>query len=334
MSKRKINTIQYDLFFSDLNAALNLAYNVRAIRLKWFDRLRELEDIDLHLRQAWIDKGFTEDEVKHNGLTDLSWDLRQLGWSERRHPNEYYELPVLKKIKEGIKPVSDLVFSGFDKNRYPFAERHRFADLVNSMNIERALHNFIKKSSLLGDDPEYFGEHGGTPLEKFILLRRPIPVIPGVYQSQGAENLPTPHIGIFVKLDMSAQDIEAAINDFRYHIAEAQSKKGIKSNFTSNTLTEWAKGSTKNVNQYCSIGLFTQIIPVLAGLQAYDTMVKMGGPQKRGARAKATEITAEFFRQDDPRRDTHKIGQWLDSERKKIEKLAVTLTQSYDLHRL
>ncbi|KGG96077.1 hypothetical protein [Comamonas thiooxydans] len=321
MSKRKIDTIQYNLFFSDLNAALKLAYVVRAIRLKWCDRLEELEEIELQLRKAWVNKGFTEAEVKHNGLTDLSWDLRQLGWSERRSPNEVYERSVLKKIKDSIEPISDSIFSGFDPSRYPFAKRHRFADLVNSINVERTLHKFIEKSSLLGDDPDFWGEHSGTPLEKFILLRRPIPVVPGAYQNQRAESFSTPHIGILVELDMSAQDIEAAIDDFRYHIAEAQSQQRIASDFTSNTLIEWAKGSMQIANQDSPIVVFTQIIPVLAGLQAYDTMEKMGGSQKRGARAQATKATAELFRQDDPRRDPHKIGQWLDAERKKIEKL-------------
>ena len=332
MSKRKIDTIQYNLFFSDLNAALKLAYVVRAIRMRWLDRLEELEKIELQLRKAWVDRGFTEAEVKHNGLTDLSWDLRQLGWSERRSPNEVYERSVLKMIENGINPVSDLVFSGFDTKRYPFAERNRFADLVNSINIERALHKFIEKISLLGDNPEHWGGHSGTPLEKFILLRRPIPVVPGAYQIKQARNISTPHIGILIELNMSAQDIEAAIDDFRYHIADAQSKNRIKSDFTSNALIEWAKGSARISNQDPPIVSFTQIMPVLAGLQAYDTMVKMGGSQKRGARAKATKATAELFREDDPRRDPHKIGQWLDAERKKIETLAGALAQSYSMH--
>ncbi|WP_146257025.1 hypothetical protein [Stenotrophomonas maltophilia] len=326
MSKRKIDTIQYKLFFRDLNAALKLAYVVRAIRLRWRDRFEELEEIELRLRTAWISKGFTEAEVKYNGLTDLSWDLRQLGWSERRNPNELYEESTSKLIEDSIKPISDLVFSGFDPGRYPFARRHRFADLVNSIDIERALSRSIEKLALLGGDPKFRGEESSIPLDNFILLRRPIPVVPGAYQFSRSKDFLTPHIGILVELNMSAQDIEAAIDDFRYHIADAQSKNGIASDFTNSAIMEWAIGSTKTSNENSPVTVFTQIIPVLAGLQAYDTMVKIGGPQKRGSRADATKITAEFFREDDPRRDHHKIGQWLDIERRKIEKLASSLS--------
>jgi hypothetical protein len=328
MTKRTINTIQYNLFFNDLNAALKLAYTVRAIRLTWHGRLEELESIDSQLRQAWVDRGFTEAEVEQNGLTALSWDLKQLGWSERRSPLEVYELHVLKMIKDGIDPISDLVFANFDPSRYPFAARYRFADLVHSIDVEKTLRRFIEKSSQLRDDRDCWGSYSGTPLEKFILLRRPIPVIPGAYQVQRAEAFAPPHIGLLLELDMSERDIEAAIDDFRFHIAEAQSKSGLANSFTNRVFHEWAMGSTAGTDQD-SISVFTQIGPVLAGLQAYDTMKRNGGSQKRGARAKATKATAEFFREKDPRRDSHKVGQWLDAQRKKIETVTQALVQAH-----
>ena len=328
MTKRTINTFQYNLFFNDLNAALKLAYTVRAIRLTWLGRLEELESIESQLRQAWIDRGFNAAEVKHNGLTALSWDLKQLGWSERRSPLEVYAQPVLEKIEKGIKFVSDLVFADFDPSRYPFAARYRFADLVHSIDVEKTLRRFIKKGSQLRDDPDSRGSHSGTPLEKFIFLGRPIPVIPGAYQVQRAKAFTTPHIGLLLELDMSERDIEAAIDDFRFHIAEAQSKNRIASSFANKVFREWPMSSAPEANQD-AISVVTQIAPVLAGLQAYDTMTKNGGSQKRGARAKATKETAEFFQEGDARRDPHKVGQWLDAQRKKIEKTTEALVQAY-----
>lgn len=328
MSKKTINTIQYNLFLNDLNAALKLAYTVRAIRLTWHGHLEELESIESQLRQAWVNRGFTEAEVEHNGLTALSWDLQQLGWSERRSPLEVYERPVLKMIQDSLKPISELVFANFDPSRYPFATRYRFADLVHSVDVEKTLRKFIEKSSLLRDEPDCWGSHSGTPFSKFIFLRRPIPVVPGAYQVQRAEAFAPPHIGLFLELNMSDRDIEAAIEDFRYHIAETQAKSKITSDFTNRVLNEWGKGSTAGTDQN-SISVVTQIGPVLAGLQAYDTMRKIWALQKRGARAKAAKATAEFFREEDPRRDSHKVGQWLDAQRKKIKTVAEALVQVY-----
>lgn len=328
MTKRTIDTIQYNLFFNDLNAALKLAYTVRAIRLTWHGRLEELERIESQLRQAWVNRGFTEAEIEHNGLTALSWDLQQLGWSERRSPLERYERHVLKIIQDSLKPISEAVFANFDPSRYPFATRYRFADLLHPIDVEKTLRRFIEKSSLLGDEPDSWGSHSGTPLYKFILLRRPIPVVPGAYQMQQANGFAPPHIGLCLELNMSDRDIEAAIEDFRYHIAEAQAKRSIKSDFTNRVLTEWGKGSTTGTVQD-SISVVTQIGPVLAGLQAYDTMIKICAPQKRGARAQAAKVTSEFFQEKDPRRDSHKVGQWLDAQRKKIEMVAEALVQVY-----
>lgn len=328
MTTRTIDTTQYNLFFNDLNAALKLAYTIRAIRLAWPSRLEELESLESQLGQAWVDRGFTAEEVEHNGLTALSWDLKQLGWSERRNPLEVYTRPVLKMIEEGIGPISNLVFASFDPSKYPFAARYRFADLVHPIDIENTLRRFIKKSSQLGDAPDCWGSHSGTPLEKFILLRRPVPVIPGAYQVQRATAFTTPHIGLLLELDMSERDIEAAIDDFRFHMAEAQHKSGLANSFTNRVFKEWAKGPAPEPDQD-AISVITQIVPVLAGLQAYDAMIKNGGSQKRGARSEAAKATVNFFREGDPRRDSHKVGQWLDAQRKKIEKAAEALIQAY-----
>lgn len=327
MTKRTINSIQYTLFFNELNASLKLAYTVRAIRFKWPWCLEELERIESQLRQAWVDRGFSTAEVEYNGLTALCWDLNQLGWSERRSPLEVYQKPVLKMIEDSIKPISEIVFANFDSSRYPFAARYRFADLVHPINIEHTLRTFIKKGDKLRDDPDCHGPYIGTPLDKFILLRRPIPVIPGAYQCIKSEELVDPNIGLILKLDMSERDIEAAINDFRFHIAEAQHKCGFSNSFTNKVLTNWSMVSEQEDAQE-SISNVTQIVPVLAGLQAYDTMTENGGREKRGTRAKATKVTAEFFQEGDPRRDEHKIGQWLDIQRKRVVQLATALGQA------
>lgn len=327
MTKRKICTTQYNLFFSDLNAALKLAYTIRVIRLAWPGRLEELENIESQLQQAWVNRGFTVQEVEHNGLTALLWDLNQLGWSERRNPLEVYEKAVSNMIKNGITPISEIVFTNFDSSRYPFAARYRFADLVHPINIEKTLYRFIEKESGLRDEPDCLGYDSGIPLKKFILIRRPIPIIPGAYQCQTIKALDTPNIGLILKIDMSESDIEAAINDFRFHMAEAQSRNVVGNSFTNRVFNEWAMGSASEADQD-SISSVTQIGPVLAGLHAYDLMIKNGGSEKRGARAKATKATAELFQKGDPRRDQHKIGQWLDAQRKKIEKIAEAFAQS------
>lgn len=327
MTKKTINTTQYTMFFNHLNAALGLAYKVRVLRLTWPDHLRELEHLETRLQNAWIDRGFTEAEVKANGLTALSWDLMQLGWSERRDPLEVYEHPVAQMIIHGLEPVAKLVFNGFDPARYPFADRHRFADLTNPIDIEKTLRQFIKKGSQLGDDPDSWG---GTPISKFIPIRPPIPIIPGAYQHQQAKAFETPHIGLLLKLDLPERDIENAINDFRFHLAEAQARSNLGNGFANRVFQAWALGVAPETDQD-AISLVTQIAPVLAGLHAYDTMMNNGGSQKRGARAIAARMTAEYFREGDPRRDSHKVGQWLDTQRRRIEGAKKVFLQSHGL---
>lgn len=319
MTSKSVNTLQYTVFFNDLNAALKLAYTVRVIKRIWPDLFQELQLLENELKQAWIERGFTADEVKANGLTELIWDLKQLGWSERRYPTEVYDTHTFNIIQQGIEPISNEVLSNLDLGRFPFIKRYRVCDLLNSINIEDTLKAYINRGTRLGNGPSSTSLDA-ISLSDFIAVRRPTPVVPGAYQAQRASSLQTPHIALILELGMNDSDIEAAISDFRFHFSQAQHNHGLAGEYANKIFSDWAMGQTQESVEE-PISLITQIAPVLAGLTAYDKMMEFGGIERRGSRARAAKETAALFAQHDPRNDDHKVGKWLGKERQKIENM-------------
>lgn len=321
MTDPHVDTLQYRHFLSELNKALPLELTIRAARLACPEKLEELRGIDAEMRTAWKERGFTEEEVAHNGLAELCWDLTQLGWSERRSPFERWRQDVLQMIRDGVRPICERYLSQMKPENYPFAKRHRYADLVRGMDVDRVLREYLKKYSKLRITPDC----DGVPISNFILsFRAPIPVVPGALQMIRPDRpQQSEYLGVMLRYDMPLEDVRAALLDFQYHYAEFRLQKHDVSDETASRLLDpWGAPSMPSKEDL--VNQAHQVHPKLAGLHSYDRFVAHGGGGTRGARARALEDTIALH-PESVAPDKSRAGKWLDSIRKEVEGLAEEL---------
>lgn len=321
MTNPRVDTLQYRHFLSQLNMALPLELTIRAAKLAFPQKLEELRGIDAAIRTAWEERGFTKEEVEHNGLAELCWDLIQLGWSERRSPFECWPRAVIKMIQDGIHPICDMYLSQVKTGDYPFANRFRYSDLVRGMDVDRVLCEYLNKYSKLRIE----SVENSIPISDFILsFRAPVPVVPGALQNVRLEGLQkSEYLGVMMRYDMSLEDVRAALLDFQYHYAEFRLQQhGLRDETTNRLLDPW--GSLSMPSKDDLVNQAHQVHPRLAGLHSYDRFVVHSGGGTRGARAKAIKDTIAMH-PDSVAPETSRAGKWLDSTRKQVEELAVEL---------
>ena len=323
MTDPQVDTLQYRHFLSDLNKTLPLELMIRAAKLACPEKLEELKDIDAAIHAAWVERGFTDAEVVHNGLAELCWDLTQLGWSERRSPCERWRPDVHKMITGGVAPICEKYLSQLNPEDYPFAKRHRYADLVRGIDVDRVLREYLKKYSKLRISPD--GD--GVPISNFIVssFRAPVPVVPGALQmiryddaSQRSE-----YLGVLLRYDMCLEDVRAALLDFQFHYAEFRlNEHYLRDGTTMRLFDPWGKPSMPSRDDL--VNQAHQVHPRLAGLYCYDRFVSHGGGTTRGARARAIKDTIELH-PESVVPDSNLAGKWLDSTRREVEELAEQL---------
>lgn len=322
MTKPHADTPQLRHFLLDLNQAIPLELMIRAARLACPQKLEELRGIDAAMRNAWQARGFTAEEVEHNGLADRCWDSMQLGWSERRSLFERWPLDVIEMIEDGTEPICQLYRDRVKLEDYPFARRHRYADLLRGINVGRVLREYLKKENELLQAPDA----DGVPFSKFIhSFRAPVPVVPGARQqircSDGSE--PSEYLGLMLRYDMPLKDVRAALRDFEYHYAAFRLGEHNLSDDTAHRLLDrWGSPSMPSKDEL--INQFNQVRPTLAGLHLYDRFVAHGGEGTRGARSRAVkDLKAQY--PDGRQPDENLAGKWLDTTREEIEGLAEEL---------
>ncbi|MGY6270615.1 hypothetical protein ACXIUT_13050 [Achromobacter denitrificans] len=323
MTEPQIDTLQYREFLRRLNKALPLELTIRAARLACPRQFEALAQIDMEIRTAWTQRGFTEAEIVHDGLAERCLDRIQLGWSERRSPFEIWPAEVAGLIAEGIHSICEEYRGRIVPESYPFARRYRYADLVRGMDVDRVLKDYLAKLQKLRLEPE--GD--GIPLGNFVLsFREPIPVVPGAVQMICDDAQQPEYLGLMLRYDMPLSDVRAALLDFEYHYAEFRIREhGLRDETSQRLLDSWALPGPPSREDL--VGQAHQVHPKLAGLHSYDRFIGHGGPDARGARARALDETIGFHPESlAPERS--RAGKWLDNTRKDIERIAEALRDS------
>lgn len=321
MTDAYVNTVQYRVLLSDLNKALPLELLIRAVKLEYPEKLEKLKDIDEEIRIAWTERGFTEEEVDHNGLAELCWDITQLGWSERRRPFEVFPREVIKLIQDGVSPICETYLRQVKLEDYPFAQRYRYADLVRGMNIEYVLLQFLERYAKLREDPGTYG----VPIGNFVLsARAPVAVVPGALQHaclSGPKQ--SEYLGVMLRYDMPLEDVHAALLDFQYHYAEFRLRKNKTSDEVANRLLDpWGNPSMPSTDDH--LYQYNQLHPHLAGLYCYDRFVARGGKESKGAQTRAREDTVALY-SEAIAPELNSVGKWLKSTGDRVAEIAAQL---------
>lgn len=320
MTDPQVKTLQYRDFLSNLNKALPFELEVRAINRVYPKKMEKLRGIDAEIRAAWTEYGFNEAEVEQLGLAELSWDFVQLGWSERRQPFERFAEDILDDINAGLQPIHKQTLSQVTLADYPFARRHRYADLVRCMDVGRVLRDYLQSYDRLRrrDGPD------GIPIGDFILsFKAPIAVIPGALQRvrlDGPQN--SEYLGLMLRYDMPLEDVHAALLDFQHHYAEFRLSTDRMRNdpVASRLLDPWGDPAKPSRDEL--VKQAHQIHPKLAGLYCYDRFVAHGGEGTRGARVRAIKDTIAQHLYSTSEREENSVGKWFDTIKEVVDELA------------
>src|SRR6202035_3368901 len=79
MSKRIIDNTLYRHVLSTINRALFLEYAIRATQARHPTEMRKLRELDLKIRQFWIEAGLKDVEINSDDFMDFAWDCIQIG---------------------------------------------------------------------------------------------------------------------------------------------------------------------------------------------------------------------------------------------------------------
>lgn len=322
MTSPSFDTLQYRHLLADLNAALPIELTIRAVRSVFPGRLDVLRQIDAQMRQAWRDGGFTDEEIAADAHVDACWDLIQLGWVERRSPFETWShLPdggrEIERLRARIAQEFEPQVSLHD---FPFAVRHRYADLVNGMDLERVLREYHRKQTPLRAQPE-----GNTiPVENFLWsIRRPIAVHPGALQNVALSETEHAYVGIMLRHDMTLDDVRGALREFEFHYARFRIwRHGRSRDEVANRLLEpWA--APPRPTRQDAVNQANQVLSSLNGLYCYDRLCVHHKDKPRGALSRAIEDTLALGNLPETQKGT--VQKQFEATRRQISRLEKSL---------
>ncbi len=279
MSKPKIDNTLYYHTKSLLNGILPLEYAIRAFRENDHSSYQYLSEKNEIIKKIWLDAGFTEEEIKWEKLLDLSWDLIQVGVPLfRMHGRIHQDLSFLKLIEETSHKVYAECKDFLKDKSIPLIKRYRIIDLLLGNDIEKLTLKVIEKRPNL----DRYEKQDDIPIEKFVFgkFREAIVLYPGAkfmqldpYEEVGVK---IPGYALFLDINMKEDDIENAINEFKYQYAKyREAKKYPKydsvankmlSNFLHNDLVD------NSLNQ--EVTRIDGLLSGLLGLYCYDKSIK------------------------------------------------------------
>lgn len=284
----KTSTFQHRRLLDDVRAVVPLEIMIRAANRAMPDKMQELRRIEAGMRQVWLDAGFPDEVIDYDQHLEDSWDFIQLGWRETRRLNRVWSPEDWAAIRSTHQRVNETFASQVQADRYPFAARFRYADLLRGMNIERVLSEFDHKLPALNDERR--NTDGSIPLVKFVgPLRRPVPVIPGVKQQvRFGPELPR-YAGIMLRTDIPLEDVLTAMQEFRFHYALARIDDGDHSKVPSALLGPWMRPTAPSSRRKEGVNQDNQIRALLNGLYCYDRVMFYGASGERYPRKLALD---------------------------------------------
>ena len=251
MSKPKVENSIYYHTKSLLNGVLPLEYAIRAQRENAPDELKFLQSVDSDIRQIWLDAGFIEEEISHEKLLDLSWDILQVGVPlYRTHGRVFMDHESPNQIRKTAQFIGETYKNVFSDNTFSMTKRFRVVDLLHGNNIESLISKVIKSKRYMC----IYEKEDVIPIEQFVLgnYREAILLYPGaLYQYGNYKHHGNKYTGAGIVLDfnMGIDDVNGAINEFLYQYGkfrEEHNRDSVSSELISNFLRQQLLDSSKN----------------------------------------------------------------------------------------
>ena len=273
MSKPKIDNTLYYHTKSLLNGILPFEYAIRAFQ--------ENDPINYHylceknevIKSIWIEAGFNDEEIKWERLLDLSWDLIQVGVPlYRMHGRVHLDSSYLSLIEKTSHKVYEECKDFLKGRSIPLIKRYRVIDLLHGNNIEKLISKIIEKMPYF----KKYDKEDEIPLDNFVLgkFREAIILYPGSklmqldpYEEIGVK---VPGYALFLDINMNYDDIENAINEFKYQYAKFREAKRLNDKVATQMLTEFLHKELIDNNLSQEVTRIDGLLSGPLGLYCYD----------------------------------------------------------------
>lgn len=300
MSKPKVENSIYYHTKSLLNGVLPLEYAIRAQRENAPDEINLLQSVNSDIYQIWLDAGFIEQEISHEKLLDLSWDILQVGVPlYRTHGRVFMDQEFVNKIRNTAQFIGETYKNMFSENTFSMTKRFRVVDLLNGNDIESLISKVIKSRRYMYT----YEKEDDIPIEQFVLgnYREAILLYPGTlflhgdYEQHGNKYTGA---GILLDFNMEIDDVNRAINEFLYQYGkfrEEYNRDFVSSELISSFLMEQLVSSSKD-NEVTRLD---SILTGLLGLYCYDNVCEnkkrdKGSPERNKPLSTAIDKTLDL----------------------------------------
>ncbi|MEZ9282247.1 hypothetical protein AB4082_21675 [Vibrio cyclitrophicus] len=271
MSKPKLENSLYYHTRSLLNGILPLEYTIRAFKENACEAFGELVSINNEMYEFWLSNGFLTEEIEHERLLDLSWDIIQVGLPlSRLHGRFHHNEQFVKDIKRTAAKLKNKYCCLFLENDYPFTDRYRVADLVSGNDIKDLTLKVIKSSTHI----QSYEKEDNIPLSHFPLgkFREAINIYPGsLYQYGDYKIHDKDHFGAGILLDfkMELEDVDNSIREFIYQYAKLREQL-VNDSVSTELISRFLMNELVNSNSSNEVKRLDSILTGLLGLYCYD----------------------------------------------------------------
>lgn len=278
MTKRKVDNTLYLHLQGQISKALDLEYAIRASELVSPDGMCTLMLIDGEIREYWLKRDLSNEEIDAEQLMDYAWDALQVGFALVKRPG-YRLNPEIRDIAaQGLNEMQSHVNVDWQELGVPATQFFRVCDLLSGNDIRRLLKEAarcLNKSTKLEKDAD---------IEFHDLVRsvrQPIQLHPGVHYSYDPNWVSGDNIGLYLDMaaDFSHAELRRQVEQFLFHYAvdreaslpqsgyDSLSRDLIQSFLTEDLSGEYSENQVERLDAFAG---------VLSGLDCWDRRNRHG----------------------------------------------------------
>lgn len=223
MTNKKIDNTLYIHLASVINQALPLEYAIRAARQANPREMEQLAEIGEQIEQYWLALGASEQEIQHDRLVDLVWDVLQVGLPmSRRHDRVFADRVFVELINKGLAGARAAFGEALQPLRLPATDYFRICDLLNGNDIAKLLTVVARRLH----ESRTHQPQDDIALEKFVHgVREPIRLHPGLefvtkHRSDSPREVERFGIVLDTEMAFDTADLQRLVREFLYQFAQ------------------------------------------------------------------------------------------------------------------
>jgi hypothetical protein len=273
MSQPKLENSLYVRLQGAISNALPLEYAIRASESLSPEGMQRLHDTNQQIKEFWLSRGASDEEIHHHELTDAAWDTLQVGFPLARWNGRIFHPDISQLILEGLSDIRRHVTWEDFKRTVPATHYFRVCDLLNGNDIR---HRLMASAVRCLQEARKYEKHDQIELEKFLLpVREPVHLHPGVRYLASDDFFDGKNLGILLdlKADFSELGLAQQLQGFLYYYAlrrEALEPRFGQSSVVTNLIENLLNSELHAEHSSNRVGRMDGYASVLSGLYCWD----------------------------------------------------------------